>query len=73
MLRSLENRVRCYGWFREGELTGSRLLIVDRGLSEEGLKIVACLCEKYEWVGYYRGELPSGILEGKHTKNENKI
>lgn len=69
----LEHRVRSYGWFREGELTGGRLMIIDKGLSEEGLKIVACLCEKYEWVSCYQGELPPMLSEGNRTKNENLI
>ena len=69
--RLLESRVRCYGWFREGELIGGRLVIVDRGLSDEGLKIAVCLCEKYKWVSYYQGELPDVILEGKYPKDEN--
>ena len=64
--RFLENRVRSYGWFREGELTGGRFMIVDRGLTDEGRKIAACLCEKYEWVSYYQGELPAELSEGKH-------
>lgn len=71
--RFLEHRVRSYGWLREGELTGGRLVIVDRGLSEEGLKIAACLCEKYEWVSYYQGELSAVVSEGKQPQNENWI
>lgn len=61
----LEHRVRSYGWLREGRMTGGRLIIVDDGLSEEGQKLSKLLCDKYEWVSYYKGMLPERLLDEK--------
>ena len=46
----LEQRVRAYGWLRDGKLSGGKLLIVDCGLSEEGIKKLKILKERYAWL-----------------------
>ena len=69
----LEHRVRSYGWLREGRLNGGRLIIVDCGLSEEGLELSRRLCGKYEWVTYYKGDLPPGIAGEMQDQSSNRI
>lgn len=66
----LEYRVRGYGWLRDGRLTGGRLIIADCGLTDEGLEIAGRLCEQYDWVSYYKGALPSWILEMQDDAGE---
>lgn len=58
----LEQKVRGYGWLRDGRLTGGRLVILNCGLSETGLKRVNCLCSQYDWVFRYDGEVPLALL-----------
>lgn len=44
----LEQSVRAFHWLRDSR--GSTLLIVDRGLSKEGLELAQLLCRKYPGV-----------------------
>jgi len=62
----LEHQVRSFGWFREGELTGGRLVIVDRGLSEKGRRVASALCEKYTWLTVIKGDVP-GFEDQRET------
>ena len=48
----LEQQVRAYGWLRDGQITGGKLLIVDHGLSPRGLELAMHLREQYDWVEY---------------------
>lgn len=50
--RELEVRVRAYGWLREEKRRGGRLVIVDCGLTEQGLDIAQRLREKHLWLDY---------------------
>lgn len=61
--RFLEQRVRGYGWLRDGRRSGGRLVIVDRGLSSEGVEIARRLCQRYAWVSCCALELPSWLEE----------
>ena len=46
----LEQQVRGYAWFREGRVSGSVLVLIDRGLSDVGKRSVEIICRKYDWV-----------------------
>lgn len=46
----LERYVRSYAWYREGRISGGRLILVDCGLSEQGRKIVSLLQKQYPWL-----------------------
>ena len=48
----LEHQARAYGWLREGKLKGSRLVLVDCGLDEEGLSVAQLLRRDYDWIDY---------------------
>jgi len=50
--KRLEMRVRAYGWLRETRRNGGKLIIVDRGLTEDGLRCVQHLRVKRPWLGY---------------------
>lgn len=47
---ALEQRVRAYGWFREGKTRGSRLVLVDCGLTAFGLELAQRLRSHYDWL-----------------------
>lgn len=47
--RELENRVRSFGWFRDGK-SGGRLLLVDCGLTAQGLELAQSLRKHYDWL-----------------------
>lgn len=49
---NMENRVRSYSWLREGKLCGGRLVLVDCGLTRQGLDAAMVLRRRYDWVGY---------------------
>lgn len=46
----LEQKVRAYGWLREQG--GGTLLIVDCGMTAQGLELAQALCRRYDWVEY---------------------
>lgn len=48
----MEQRVRSFGWFRDGKATGGRLVLVDCGLSEQGLQAAQILRSRFDWVEY---------------------
>ena len=50
--KELEQRVRAYGWLRDGKISGGRMVIVDCGLTEHGLGMAQILRERYVWVEY---------------------
>ena len=47
---TLEQQVRAYGWFREGKNRGSRLVLVDCGLTAAGLELAQQLGRHYDWL-----------------------
>lgn len=49
---NLEQRVRAYGWLRDGKLTGGRLVLVDCGLSRSGLEAADILRQRFIWLDY---------------------
>ena len=48
--RSMEQKVRAFGWLRSQQ--GGILLIVDCGLTKEGLELAQLLCRDHDWVAY---------------------
>lgn len=46
----LEQQSRAFAWLRDGRTLGGKLVIIDCGLSEQGLACVKVLCEKYPWL-----------------------
>jgi len=50
--KQLEMRARAYGWLRDTKSKGGTLVIVDCGLSAQGLEIVQRLREKMPWLDY---------------------
>ena len=48
----IEGNVRSYGWFRENRRKGGKLVIVDCGLTAEGIGIVQQLCAERDWLDY---------------------
>lgn len=67
----LEVRARAYGWLRSEKQAGGRLVIVDCGLSEQGLYIVRQLRERYVWVDYCPHEVMEDYIEVLHRCLEN--
>jgi len=61
----LEQKIRGYGWLRDGRLTGGRLIILNCGLTERGMEIARHLCRRYDWVSRYDGPLPAEFLAEK--------
>ena len=49
---TLEQRVRAYGWLRDGKHDGGKLVIVDCGLSEQGLEAARILQSRHDWLDY---------------------
>ena len=47
---TLEQQSRAFAWLREGRTCGGKLVLIDCGLSEEGMACVKALCEKYPWL-----------------------
>lgn len=71
--RELEVRTRGVSWLRDQEKNGGRLVIVDCGLTEEGLCIVEKLREKYPWVDYCPNQtLPDYIELLQHCLEKEK-
>lgn len=48
----LERRVRAYGWLRDGRITGGRMVLVDCGLTKNGLDAAELLRERFTWLDY---------------------
>lgn len=48
----LEQKTRAYSWLREGRLSGGRMVIVDCGLTEQGIGRTYLLRKRYPWVEY---------------------
>jgi len=69
----IEGRVRTYGWLREGKCKGGQLVIVDCGMSAEGLEVVQRLRKSREWLDYcpYQA-LPDYIELLQHCLEINK-
>lgn len=59
----LENRVRAYGWLRDGKISGGRIVIVDCGLNANGLSRAQVLRERYVWVEYCPREALPDYME----------
>ena len=59
----IEGRVRTYGWFREGRRKGGKLVIVDCGLTAEGLSIVQQLRKSRQWLEYCPYEALADYME----------
>ena len=51
----LEQRVRAFGWLRDGKYTGGQLVIVDCGLTGLGLERAQRLRDRHHWVAYCPG------------------
>ena len=60
--KSLEQRVRAYGWLRECRNGGS-LIVVDCGLSQQGLETLQHLREKRRWLSYCPNEALADHIE----------
>ena len=71
----LEQRARAYGWLRDGRISGGRLVIVDCGLTEQGLERVRRLRERYPWLEYCRREAFAAYIHAENSRNpeENVI
>lgn len=67
----LELRARAYGWLRAEKPRGGRLVIVDCGLSQQGLSIARHLRNKYTWVDYCPHEAMEDYIEVLHHCLEN--
>lgn len=52
---ALEQKVRAFGWLRDGRSSGGTLLIVDCGLTERGMEIAQILRDRHSWVAYCPG------------------
>ena len=48
----LERRVRAYGWLRDCRREGGRLVLLDCGLTETGLRTAEILCGRHSWLEY---------------------
>lgn len=59
----LELRARAYGWLRSEKPRGGRLVIVDCGLSQQGLCATGHLRDKYPWVDYCPHEAMEDYIE----------
>lgn len=46
----LEQRVRAFHWLRDQQ--GGIMVIVDCGLTKEGVELAQSLCEQYSWLSY---------------------
>ena len=69
--KELEMRARAYGWLRSEKPSGGRLVIVDCGLSEQGLSVLRCLRDRYTWVDYCPHEVMEDYIEVLHHCLEN--
>ena len=69
--KELELRARAYGWLRAEKRSGGRLVIVDCGLTEQGLSIAQNLRHKYLWVDYCPNEVMEDYIEVLHHCLEN--
>ena len=69
--KELEMRARAYGWLRSEKPSGGRLVVVDCGLSEQGLSAVRFLRNKYSWVDYCPHEVMEDYIEVLHHCLEN--
>lgn len=47
---TLEQQSRAFAWLREGRTCGGQLVLIDCGLSDQGLACARVLCEKYPWL-----------------------
>lgn len=72
---SLEAKIRGFGWLREEKEKGGRLVIVDCGLTQQGLYLVQRLREKYTWLDYCPNQaLPDYIELLQHClENEKEL
>lgn len=68
--RELEQRVRAFGWLRESRKKGGRLVIVDCGLTEQGLSAVQHLRKTYLWLDYCPNEVMTDYIEVMHHRLE---
>ena len=48
----MEQRVRAYGWLRDGKITGGRMVLVDCGLTKSGLDAAQLLQDRCTWLDY---------------------
>ena len=60
---ALEQKVRAFGWLRDGEKPGAELLIVDCGLTERVIKTAHMLSDRYPWVGLCPGPALRDYIE----------
>ena len=59
----LEQRVRSFGWLRECKERGGRLIVVDCGLTKNGLEIYQRLRENRPWLSYCPNEALTDHIE----------
>ena len=65
----LEQKIRSYGWLRDGRLTGGRLVIVDCGLTEQGIGRMCLLQERYPWVEYCQRDQLIEYIGAEKSRN----
>lgn len=68
---SLEQRIRAYGWFREGKKNGGRLVIVDCGLTQQGLELAQKFCAERQWLDYCPNQTLTDYIELMQCLLEN--
>lgn len=73
--KELEQRVRGFSWLRDEKRQGGKLVIVDCGLTHQGLCLVQRLREKYTWLDYCPNQaLPDYIELLQHClENEKEL
>lgn len=71
----LEQRVRAFGWLRESKKNGGQLVVVDCGLSQQGLELVQKLRRQHIWLDYCPNQTLTDYIELLQCllENENEI
>ena len=49
---TMEQQVRAYGWLRDCRREGGRMVLLDCGLTETGLRTAEILCGRHSWLEY---------------------
>lgn len=65
----LEQRVRAYGWLRDGRLSGGRLVIVDCGLTAQGIGRTGLLRQRYPWLEYCERANLKAYIDAENSRN----
>lgn len=71
----VERRVLAYRWFQEGKDRGGRLVVVDCGLTQQGLSLTQKLRENYLWLDYCPHQILPDYIEllQQLLENEEKV